>query len=195
MARNRVASIAEGEKEDDRDPRLEHFSTNDRKWSRSIQGCVRQGRGRRRRGSCSIEEERVRRPVHRGIPPSVGLKTSRRNMGVQASPPVNSRNQFMFRIVIIHLVVTTAKVFAARAFHLRTTVCPWKMSSRETFRCKRDVLPSIFGDVFDCRGADLCSDLATRCHMNRINSPQADAGTYQGRSPWLVRVPPPLRTM
>jgi hypothetical protein len=38
------------------------------------------------------------------------------------------------------------------------------------------VLPPIRGDVFDCRGADLCPDLATRCHVNRIKSPQADAG-------------------
>ena len=53
----------------------------------------------------------------------------------------------------------------------------WKKGSGEPFRCKRDVLPPVRGDVFDRAGADLCPNLTTRCHMNRIKSPQADSGT------------------
>ena len=56
-------------------------------------------------------------------------------------------------------------------------VCSSEKSSRESFRRKGHVLPLVRGDVFDCHAADLCADLATRCHVNRIKSPQADAGT------------------
>ena len=53
----------------------------------------------------------------------------------------------------------------------------WKKGSGEPFRHKRDVLPPIRGDALDCASADLCANLATRCHVNCIKSPQPDSGT------------------
>jgi hypothetical protein len=53
----------------------------------------------------------------------------------------------------------------------------WQKGSSEPFCCKRDVLPSTSGDVFNRTPADLPSNFATRCNVNRIKSPQANSGT------------------
>jgi len=52
-----------------------------------------------------------------------------------------------------------------------------KKCSTEPFSRKGDVLPPIGGDVVDCVGADLSSNLATRCNVNRIKTSQANSGT------------------